>query len=126
MSTKYSLYIETVAWHDDYGRTLFLHDMSNNDQLEFEAQIRSGDFFATLATYLDEMSHMLHPTHEAESANLDALVKKLLYLQNHYQLQKRPALPSPSALAASRRGSRRLDIDVGAAPAAAPETTAKE
>lgn len=48
-------------------------------------QVYSGDYFATLATTLDELAQGL-PKNDPRREQLQRLVGDLLYLQDHYEI----------------------------------------
>lgn len=58
-------------------------------QLQISTQVRSGDYFATLATKLDELSEHLQKTDEATAYDLEILVADLLHLQRNYIISKK-------------------------------------
>jgi hypothetical protein len=66
-----------------------LRDSDGSDDQQLAAFIRSGDYFAMLATRLDAISDNLHPDNEAEAAILQHIVNNLLYLDRFYQLAKK-------------------------------------
>ena len=51
-------------------------------RLELDAQVRSGDYFISLATKLDQLSK--NTTDDAVKASLDRLTSDMMYLQTHY------------------------------------------
>ena len=58
-------------------------------KLQVSMQVRSGDYFATLATKLDEISQAMQKTDEATAYDLELLVADLLYLQRNYDIRKK-------------------------------------
>jgi hypothetical protein len=60
---------------------------SRREQLEM--QVRSGDYFTTLATTLDLIGGNLVDTDEALQFLLQRQVSDLLYLQQHYEIRKK-------------------------------------
>lgn len=73
--------------HNASYQTLFMRD---GEQVEVEyaidAQVRSGDYFVTLATVLDQLSRQV-PNYE-ERAQLEEVVSDLIYLQDNYTIVK--------------------------------------
>jgi hypothetical protein len=65
-----------------------LHDQEKQakDKIELDAQVRSGDYFITLATNLDLLSQNV--TNRYIRASLDTIVLDLVYLQNNYNINK--------------------------------------
>jgi hypothetical protein len=58
-------------------------------QLQVSMQVRSGDYFATLATKLDGLSQQIKRTDEETAYDLELLVNDLLYLQRNYAIDKK-------------------------------------
>jgi hypothetical protein len=56
------------------------------DDLPLAVRIRSGEYFATLATQLDAISDTLADDNEAERVNLQKLADELLKLQKQYKI----------------------------------------
>ena len=54
---------------------------------ELEAQVRSGDYFITLATTLDSLSESL-PDYPTRS-KLEEIVSDLIYLYDNYDIERR-------------------------------------
>jgi hypothetical protein len=59
-------------------------------KLQISMQVRSGDYFATLATKLDQLSQDVKKMDEATAYDLELLVADLLYLQRNYDISKKP------------------------------------
>lgn len=57
------------------------------DQLDI--QVRSGDYFATLANTLDIIAENLEDTDEPLRHLLDQQIRDLLYLQAKYKIEKK-------------------------------------
>jgi len=53
---------------------------------EIDAQVRSGDYFVTLATRLDELSR--DATDYSVRFSLEEIVSDLIYLQDNYTITK--------------------------------------
>ncbi|HTE22845.1 MAG TPA: hypothetical protein VK674_07475 [Candidatus Limnocylindria bacterium] len=68
---------------------LLLRDSDDSDKQDLAAFIRSGDYFAMLATRLDAISDNLHVENEAEAAILQHIVDNLMYLDRAYKLIKK-------------------------------------
>lgn len=58
-------------------------------QLELASQVRSGDYFALLATRLDHLSHSLEPNDPTAFAILQKIVTDLLFLQDNYEIHSK-------------------------------------
>lgn len=63
---------------------MFVRDAREERRSQLEAQVRSGDYFITLATALERISQQL--TDSAERASLQSLVTDLLYMQVKYKI----------------------------------------
>jgi hypothetical protein len=66
----------------------FLHDQETPEEsrVRLDAEVRSGDYFITLATSLDLLSQNI--TNRYIRASLDTIVADLVYLQNNYSVHK--------------------------------------
>lgn len=73
----------------DSGSILTLRDGHEFDELELQAHIRSGDYFALLATILDEISQDLLDVNRHDCLELQRIVDRLLYMQKHYEIRKK-------------------------------------
>ncbi len=64
----------------------FLRDGDENSEIEYplESAVRSGDYFVTLATHLDELARTV-PDY-ATRARLEDVVSDLIYLQDRYNI----------------------------------------
>lgn len=74
-----------------YGRaikTVQDADEASTQRLYVEMQVRSGDYFVTLATRMDGIAHQIHGYDEVLAAEIDDVVSELLYLQRSYQIVK--------------------------------------
>jgi hypothetical protein len=58
-------------------------------QLRIATQVRSGDYFETLATRLDDLSQSVGQYDDGVAAELEQIVKDLLYLQRLYIIDKK-------------------------------------
>lgn len=65
---------------------LCCNDGIDIDRLELLADVRSGDYLASLATSLDIVSQLLLSANHAERDNLQKIVNDLLYLSERYRL----------------------------------------
>lgn len=66
-----------------------VHDGSVYSKEELLAQVASNDYFATLATSLDQISQNLEDCQHSDYIVLEKLINDLLYLQQHYKIIKR-------------------------------------
>ena len=75
-------------------RTLFVRDSADEQpslaDLALEAQVRSGDYFITLATTLDQLSK--DTADYRVRLGLEDAVSDLIYLQDHYKIAKEKSL----------------------------------
>lgn len=72
-----------LSLHDDM-RVWLLHD-SNDSNINTDAHVRSGDYFSTLATILDDLTEKL-PTNSDEVLRLERCVRDLLYVDSKYKI----------------------------------------
>jgi len=86
-------HLPTVLTHGS-GAVLTFRDGLHTDEHELQAHVRSGEYFATLATSLDQVSQSLDTKNEAESAILQRFINDLLYLQRNYMIVKKDKTPS--------------------------------
>jgi hypothetical protein len=70
-------------WVNDVAKSDDADDMSN---LLFEARLRSGDYFITVATELDKLAALLQSQDIPEAAALLTFSAELTYLDKHYTL----------------------------------------
>jgi hypothetical protein len=69
---------------------LLLADLDDiSDLTQTDVLVRSKDYFVTLATKLDKLSLELKPRQRLQKDALQQIVEELLYLQNHYLIQKK-------------------------------------
>jgi len=68
------------------NRLTFLRDGEEDPEIEFalESEVRSGDYFVTLATRLDELARQV-PDYAAR-ARIEDVVSDLIYLQDRYDI----------------------------------------
>lgn len=64
------------------------HDLSV-EELELNAQVRSGDYFETLASQLDDICKDLAESDDTNYVILEAIIKNLLYLQKTHTIVKK-------------------------------------
>lgn len=67
-----------------WQRQMFVRDEREERRAQLEAQVRSGDYFITLATTIERISQQL--TDSAERASLQSLVTDLLFMQAKYKI----------------------------------------
>ena len=60
--------------------------ISDKERLELDAEVRSGDYFVTLATKLDLLSQNV--TNRYIRVSLDKIVTDLVYMQHNYTINK--------------------------------------
>lgn len=60
--------------------------ISDKERLELDAEVRSGDYFVTLATRLDLLSQNV--TNRYIRISLDKIVTDLVYMQQNYIINK--------------------------------------
>lgn len=70
--------------------TRWFHDLADDtDEYQLaDAQVASGDYFATLATELDKLAQVL-PSNSGEQIVVEEMVDTLLYLDKHYKIVRR-------------------------------------
>lgn len=61
-----------------------LNDGSDRD-IDIDAHVRSGDYFSTLATILDDLTDKL-PSNSDEVLRLERCVRDLLYVDGKYKI----------------------------------------
>ena len=62
---------------------------ADEDELRAMARVRSGDYFATLATELDKVAQSLSSAAAPEAPDIERVVAELLYLDKHYIIKKK-------------------------------------
>lgn len=73
-----------------FSSDLFLADIAKfTDLTEADVLIRSGQYFATLATNLDKLSDQLKKGNEVQERHLQNIIDELLFVQQHYRIQKK-------------------------------------
>lgn len=83
------------------ARTMWLGDYAEPRDPELDAIARSGDYFVTLSTELENIAAELPETSTAASSlALSRLAQKLEYMQRHYQIvRKQTTGPHPDRAA---------------------------
>lgn len=86
----YALTETTGSVLSHYAQRLgFVRDIEHDEWLQLKADVSSGDYFATLATRLDELSMLIEMSDPVTAAQLESCVKDLLYLQSNYNIHKK-------------------------------------
>lgn len=67
------------------ARDLFVRDQETPTKIDIDAQVRSGDYFVTLATTLDKLADGLP---YATRTRLEDIVSDLIYLQDTHKISK--------------------------------------
>lgn len=89
MNTTYALFPHDALLSDGSLNLVWLHDLAQNpDDLHIEALAASGDYFALLASTLDQIGDALPPT-STESYQLQHAIHTLTYLHHHYDIKKK-------------------------------------
>jgi hypothetical protein len=63
---------------------------ASNDEAEellIRARVKSGDYFATLATELDKLAQGLSLARAPEAEVIERMVPELLYIDRHYNIR---------------------------------------
>ncbi len=71
-------------WYTLSLRQWLLKDSDSQDYT-IEAKVKSGEYFVTLATRLDEISGGINPD---KAIQLQMLVNELLYIQKRYKISE--------------------------------------
>lgn len=85
VATTYTLSGFTGVLAHGWRRPSLVKDEAVPDR-ELEAKVRSGDYFVTIATELDQLSR--EASDYSTKIELENLVSDLIYLQDHYQITK--------------------------------------
>ncbi len=75
-----------------YGtKSRLLHDVDaiSLRRLYVDMQVRSGDYFATLATRIDDLSQEASSSNRVLGEELEIIVQELLHLQHNYIIDKK-------------------------------------
>lgn len=71
------------------GLQPFVRDTEENADILRQARIRSGDYFMTLATELEQLAESLSAVKAAEAPALERIVAELLYVDRNYMITPR-------------------------------------
>lgn len=88
-STALNYQLPTFSGLINHGQRVSLlrdQDVSDKRRLQLDAEIKSGDYFITLATTLDLLGQNV--TNHYIRASIDTIVSDLVYLQNNYSINK--------------------------------------
>lgn len=89
-STSLAYHLPTFTGHTSHGwHSGLLRDGAEHkySDMKLEAQVRSGDYFITLATFLDTVARGL-TDHQAQM-QLEDMVSDLIFLQDNYEIERR-------------------------------------
>lgn len=75
-----------VLSHAWSGKTRLVRDGDRAVRQDIEAQVRSGDYFVTLATVLDGLNGQV--TDYQVRAQIEDIVSDLIHLQDNYTIKK--------------------------------------
>lgn len=90
MSTAYATRPSfSLLSHWGMRRSLMVGDYIAVDTDKVDVQIKSGDYFVTLATSLELISQRLETEHNDVAKNIEQAVNELLYLQSGYKVVKK-------------------------------------
>jgi len=92
MSNAYILSATQYIVRHHPAATWWFGDYATPRDHELDAIARSGDFFVTLATKLENIATELPETSTvASSLHLSKLAQELEYMQRHYTIVRKPA-----------------------------------
>jgi hypothetical protein len=78
--------LDTILQH--WPETVqLIHDGNKNADLD--AQVASDEYFALIATRLDQVSQSLKDAQHSDYIILEQIIKDLLYLQQNYAITKK-------------------------------------
>lgn len=89
-ATTYQLPAVSPFVHQEWPTLSLLRDTEEYQEevaYELDARVKSGDYFVTLATDLEQLSQRIS-SHDTRLA-LEDIVSELLYLQDSYSINKR-------------------------------------
>ena len=93
MTANYTLNSLTGILHHGIGVPLFVRDEAERErnlrlyeQLDVEAQVKSGDYFIMLATILDTINNDI--SDYAVRMRIEDIVSDLIYLHENYDINK--------------------------------------
>lgn len=93
MTSSYTLFANDTVLIHGWRRTAQLHDIedhtSPHNYAELQAQVASQDYFAMLATALDQISQHLKAEQNNDYIVLEKFINDLLYLHQHYKISKK-------------------------------------
>ncbi len=78
----------TLLSHYDTVQSL-VRDSDEEAEMLMQARVRSGDYFMTLATELDQVAHSLAERGAPEAHELERLVAELLYVNQNFTVCKK-------------------------------------
>lgn len=81
-------------------RNVLLHDFTNEYIMHLRAQVASGDYFALLATRLDQLSQELEKTNPDAHLTLERTIADLIFLHERYNITKKDHYQHDTSLAA--------------------------
>jgi hypothetical protein len=77
------------VYHLHHGDILLADITILEDMIESDILVRSGQYFATLATKLDQISIDLPKRQQAQKDELQKLIEELFYLQGRYKIKRK-------------------------------------
>lgn len=89
MSNAYALTQNNYLLNHAPARPSLVEDIVSGNRNELIVQVSSGDYFATLATRLNQMSQDIVSSNKADSELLEQIVDDLIYLQTNYSIKKK-------------------------------------
>jgi hypothetical protein len=92
-STTYPLNVFDQLLNHGWRKPWFVRDGHDNhpvhNEAELRAQVASSDYFAMLATNLDQISQNLRTEDVNDYVLLDKVINDLLFLHQHYKITKK-------------------------------------
>lgn len=70
-------------------RNVLLHDFTSEYIMHLKAQVASGDYFALLATKLDQLSQELEKINPDAHFTLERTIADLIFLHERYEITKK-------------------------------------
>lgn len=92
MNNSYVLSDNNLMFEHGLGLSLspgVAKDIEDISRAKLKVCLRSGDYFAMLATLIDEISDSIEAGETAQVYKLQKIVEDLLYLQREYQIVKK-------------------------------------
>lgn len=71
------------------GHQPLVRDYISVDTEKLEVQVRSGDYFVTVATTLEVLAQRLTDLQAVSAESLERIADELLYLQNYYEIARK-------------------------------------